>query len=835
MAPIWVFPRPGTVQDDLHLDGQSLPAPAGDGVAERTGTKGSMSRQTLDHDRRCIAFVSDYVPRQCGIATFTQNICEAVAEADPEHDVIVVAMNDTPEGYPYPNCVRFEVRQAIQADYRLAAEYLNINQVSVVCLQHEYGIFGGPCGSHVLSLLRWLRRPLVTTLHTVLKSPSEQELLVLEEIAALSSRLIVTSDLASKFLQEVYEVPPEKIATVPHGIPDVPFVDLNFYKDLLGVEGKKVLLTFGLLSPNNGIEYVIDALPAIVRKHPDVAYIVLGATHPQVRREHGEEYRNSLQRRVNELGLSDHVIFQNRFVTLKELCEFLGAADIYVSPYVNEAQIVSGTLSYALGAGKAVISTPYWYATEMLGDGRGKLVPFRNAEAIAETVIELFDNETERHAMRKRAYTYCRSMIWPEVAQQYLRVFAEASTAWVHERGQAKTAPARQREMSDELPEVDLRHLRRLTDDTGVIQHCNYNTPNRRLGYTTDDNARALITTAMYWQQSQDHTVIDLMHTYLAFLSDAMDPKSGRFRNLMHYNRNWEDGHGSEDGHARAMWALGIAAALCPHESMIALATRLFVNGLAASESLASPRAWAFVIIGCHAYLRRFSGDLEVKRCRVTLSERLANHFTQHMTDDWPWCEETLTYANAKLPHALLMSGKWMQRGDMIDLGKRVLRWLIEIQTNQQGMLSLIGTEGWYTRGGTKARHDQQPIDAHALLHACVGAYQVTREEYWITQAHKALNWFLGENDLRIPLYDFTTGGCRDGLHSDRANENQGAESTMAWLMSLLLMQQLQAERNLERLAGASPARKGPAGAAAPQEPTPAKAKEYVRSDSDDK
>lgn len=748
-----------------------------------------------------IAFVSDYLPRRCGIATFTHDLCEAVAlQGRKKHDVFTVAMNDIPEGYPYPDRVRFEVRQSVQADYRLAAEFLNVNQVSAVCLQHEYGIYGGTCGSHILAMLKRLRRPLVTTLHTVLKDPTDEQLLVMREVTRLSNRVVVMSNLAHNILHDVYDVPMEKIAMIHHGIPDVPFIDPSFYKDQFGVEGKKVIFTFGLLSPGKGLEYVVEALPAIVKKHPDVVYILLGATHPHVKRESGEEYRNGLTRRVKELGLVDNVIFQNRFVELEELCEFLGAADIYITPYLHEAQITSGTLAYALGAGKATISTPYWYAKEMLDDGRGRLVPFRDADAIAKEVIDLFDNETKRHAMRKQAYTFCRQMLWKKVAQNYLDLFKEASDAWLKSRQHVqviKPKGKKEEAKQEELPEVDLRHLRMLTDDTGIFQHSLYSTPDRKHGYCSDDNARSLIATVMYWDQTHDNGVLDLMQTYLSFLAYAMDPKSGRFRNFMNYDRQWTEIMGSEDSHARSLWSMGIAVSLCPHESMIALATNLFLQGLPVVESFSSPRAWAFAIVGIHGYLRRFGGDSSVRRYRQMLTERLANHFSNHMTRDWPWCEDVVTYANAKLPHALLMSGKWLQRGDIIDIGKQSLQWLLDIQTNEEGMLSIIGSNGWYVRGGKKAQFDQQPIEAHALIEACVEAYRVTREEHWLKQARKAFNWFLGDNDLRIPIHDFTTGGCRDGLHGDRVNENQGAESTLAWLLSLLTMHDLQMEQML--------------------------------------
>jgi len=763
-----------------------------------------MARSTSLLQKPSIAFVADYLPRRCSIATFTSDLCEAVAkQAGEKHDVFAVAVNDVPEGYPYPQRVRFEIRENVQADYRLAADFLNIQQVSAVCLQHEYGIFGGAVGSHVLALLKRLRRPLVTTLHTVLREPAPQQKVVLEEIARLSDRIVVMSETARGILQEVYDTPPDRVVTIPHGIPDVPFIDPNFYKDQFGVEGRKVLMTFGLLSPGKGIEYVIEALPRIVAAHPEVVYIILGATHPHVKRDSGEEYRNSLTRRVHELGLADHVIFQNRFVELQELCEYLGATDIYVTPYVNEAQITSGTLAYALGTGKATISTPYWYASEMLADGRGILVPFRDSEAIAEKVIHLLDHEVERHAMRKVCYTHCRKMIWKRVAQDYLDLFDEAAEAWLERQHTVARAAAADRASGaqDELPEIDLRHLRILTDGTGVLQNSLYATPARSGGYSIDDNARALIVVGLHWEQSRDETVVPLMQTYLSFLAHALEEPSGRFRSLMNYDRTWSDVIGSEDSHARALWGLGMGVALCPHESAIALAAQLFRRGLPAVETFTSPRAWAFTILGTHAYLRRFGGDSDVRRCRAQVSEKLFRHFTDHMSDSWPWCEDVVTYANAALPHALLMSGKWMQRGDMIDVGKRALRWLLDVQTNEAGMLSIVGTDGWFRRGGARARHDQQPVEAHALVDACIEAYHVTREESWLREARRAFLWFLGDNDLRTPLYDFTTGGCRDGLHADRVNENQGAESTLSWLLSLLLMHELQMEQTLRQLA----------------------------------
>ncbi len=772
-----------------------------------------MPRSKMILDGSSVAFVGNYLPRRCGIATFTHDLCEAVAlQAGNSYDVFTVAMNDKPEGYDYPDRVRFEVRQNTQADYRLAAEFLNMNQVSAICLQHEYGIFGGTYGSHLLSMLRRLRRPLVTTLHTILKDPLEEQKLVMQEVARISDRIVPMAEMGREFLRDVYNVPDEKIAVIPHGIPDVPFVDPHFFKDQFGVEGRRVMMTFGLLSPGKGLEFAIEALAKVVKKHPDVVYIILGATHPHIKASSGEEYRNSLTRKVHELGLRDNVIFVDRFVDLKELCEYLGAAEIYVTPYLQEAQMTSGTLAYAMGTGKAIVSTPYWHAEELLQEGRGVIVPFKDSNAMADQILALLDDEMELNAMRKRGYNFCRKMIWKRVAQDYLDLFNEATEAWIEKRHLTGPSGAKRprRKVKFDLPELDLRHLKVMTDDTGILQHARYISPDRNHGYCTDDNTRALIMTGLHWDLNHEDTILPLMHKYLAFMAHAINEDTGRFRNFMSYDRQWLEEAGSEDSHGRSLWGLGTAVALCPHESMIALASRLFLAGLPSVENFTSPRAWAFTLCGIQAYLRRFGGDSEVRRYRALLAEKLFEKFQENMSDDWPWFEDILAYANAKLPHVLIMSGKWMQRGDMIDLGKRSLSWLIDLQTNDAGFFSPIGSEGWYKRGGSRAQFDQQAIEAHAMVEACIEAYHVTREDYWIQEAQKAFYWFLGENDLRTNLYDFTTGGCRDGLECDSANENQGAESTLAWLMSLLLMQDIQMELSLAEIPGKKSAEKRP-------------------------
>jgi glycosyltransferase involved in cell wall biosynthesis len=738
-----------------------------------------------------IALIGNYLPRQCGIATFTTDLLEALATEAPEMDCWAMVMNDVPEGYPYPNQVRFELNDWNLADHGLAADFLNMNRVDTVCLQHEFGIFGGNSGSHILELLRNLRMPVITTLHTVLREPDPEQKAIFQELGSVSDRLVVMSHKAEEILKEVYGMPHEKIIFIHHGIPDVPFVDPNYYKEQFGVEGRKVILTFGLISPRKSIEDMIDALPAIVSKHPETAYIVLGATHPNVIKKEGESYRLSLQLRAREKGVEDHLIFHNRFVHLTELCEFLGAADIYATLYFNREQAVSGTLAYALGAGKAVISTPYPYAEEMLNHGRGRIVPPHDSDALAAQVIDLFDNEVERHAMRKRAYTFSRNMIWKEVARRYLELFIETK----NEREQHPRIRFRAKTLSatpPELPQLKLRHLNLLTDDVGILQHAKFIVPQRCDGYCTDDNAQALIAVMMAQELLPDDTALtDLTCRYLGFLYHALNDDNGRFRNFMGYDRTWLEEQGSEDCHGRAIWSLGMAVALSTSESFTGAAMTIFERALRPMVHFRSPRAWAFGLVGIHAYLKRFGGDTEARRVREVLANALFDQFQVRATDDWPWIEDTVNYTNARIPQALLLSGRWLHREDMINAGLRSLDWLVQIQTDPKGHFVPIGNHGWFTRDGQRARFDQQPQEAQNMIEACTEAYRITGERKWTEEARRCFDWFLGRNDLNVPLYDYRTGGCCDGLIADGANQNQGAKSTLAWLLSLLSLHSL--------------------------------------------
>jgi len=733
-----------------------------------------------------IAFIGNYLPRQCGIATFTTDLCEALADEYKGTACIALPVNDTEAGYEYPSRVRFELIEKDIESYRRAADFLNINNVDMVSLQHEYGIFGGRAGSYILEILRQLRMPVVTTLHTILREPNADQRRVLEEIVSLSDRVVVMSELGAEFLQSIYRVPQEKIDVIPHGIPDVPFVDPSFHKDLFGVEGKSVLLSFGLLSANKGIENVIAALPAILAKYPNVVYIVVGATHPHVIQNEGETYRLSLQRLAQEKGVEANVIFYNRFVSLEELIQFISASDIYITPYLDEAQITSGTLAYTLGAGKAVISTPYWYAEEMLADERGALVPFSDPRALAEQVIDLLGNESKRHAMRKRAYLFGRDMVWTQVARRYMKTFERARAERRH-FAQAEFAVKALDKRAGELPPLKLDHLRHLTDDTGILQHAIFTIPNYREGYATDDNARALMVSVLL-EQLGNKDALDLTTRYLAFTWYAFNAETRRFRNFMDYQRNWLEESGSDDSHGRALWALGTVLGRSNTPALHNIAGRVFQLSLLSILETTSPRAWAFALIGIHEYLGRFAGDSRVTQVQEELAGRLTSLYNENRSDGWNWFENKLTYCNAALSHAMLLCGQSLQDPAMTKVGLESLNWLADLQhADAEGKHFVpIGSNGFYTRGGERARFDQQPVEAQAMVSACLEAHRITGKKSWNTEARRAFEWFLGRNDLHLPLYDPTTGGCRDGLHPDRPNENQGAESTLAFIQSLL-------------------------------------------------
>jgi len=738
-----------------------------------------------------IAFIGDYLPRKCGIATFTHDLRLAVAK-ETHAECVVVTIDDIAVGYAYAGEVQFQIAEKELDEYRAAADFLNFSNIDVVSLQHEFGIYGGPCGSHILALLQDLRMPVVTTLHTVLSEPSQTQRAVMTQLVRLSARLVVMTERCRQTLINTYSVASEQIDLIPHGIPAAPDVDQAVLKEQFDVENKPVALTFGLLSPGKGIEHVLQALPEIVAKFPDFIYIVLGATHPSLIREQGERYRISLERMAKELGVTKHVSFYNRFVELEELTEFIGAADLYITPYLNVQQAVSGTLAYAFGCGQAVISTPYWHAEELLADGRGVLVPFADPSAIAREVIALLGDDQRRLAMRAEAQRLGRRMTWDHVSGLYVESFNRARdqrSVWIK--------PLAVRTLDEQplaLPQMQLDHLQHLSDSTGIIQHAIYTVPDHAHGYCTDDNARALILTVLLEEQGRDTVEVhSLASRYAAFLNVAFNRDTGRFRNFMSFDRRWLEEDGSDDSQGRALWALGTCVGRSCHAGLAAWAREVFHRAMPACEQTTSPRAWALGIMGIQEYLRRYSGDRSAATMSQQLANRLCDMYEATATEDWPWFEDIASYNNARLSQALMVHGRWSNDQRAAEIGLKSLRWLGEQQVSPQGRFRPIGSNGFSREGSVPAIFDQQAIEAHAMVSASIEAFAVSKDPFWKEQAHLAFDWFLGRNDLGQPIYDASTGGCFDGLMENQVNQNQGAESTLAFLLSLVEMRGLDA------------------------------------------
>lgn len=760
-----------------------------------------MSRPPLDR----VAFVGTYVPRRCGLATFTRDVRAAVAAALPGAECPVIAIDGGDEPLGYPPEVGFTVPGEDPAAYRRAAEWIALRNADVVSLQHEYGIFGGAAGSHVLELLRDLPIPVHTTLHTVLASPTPEQRHVMDEILHLSARVAVMSQRGRRLLREVHGVADERIDVIPHGIPDTPLTSSSRHKERLGLTAREVILTFGLLSPGKGIEQVIEALPEIVVRHPAAVYVIVGATHPRLVLEHGEAYRDSLVARVARLGVGEHVRFHDRYVDLPELLEFLAATDIYVTPYLGEDQITSGTLAYAFGCGNAVVSTPYWHARELLAEGRGVLVPFRDPAAIAREVNGLLDDPDRRRSMRRAAWTVGRGMVWPRVAARYADAFAAARLAGVVAllgRGTAASARTARRR----VPGLVLDHLWRLSDATGLLQHATFDIPARSEGYCTDDNARALwLMVQIEGLGLESGASRRAAATHAAFLGHAFDAATGRFRNFMGYDRRWLDRDGSDDCLGRTIMALGLCIGRTRHAGLRRFASRFFGPAIRAVLDTTSPRAWALAILGLTEYRRRLGGDTEARAAERTLLGRLLVLHERTATPSWPWFEEILAYENARLCQALIAGGRHGGSPAALEVGLSCLWWLVGRERSEGGRFSPVGSRGFDRRDGERALFDQQPIEAQAMVAACHEAFVATGDPVWADRAWTAFEWFLGRNVLGTALCDPRTGACRDGLLEDRANENQGAESTLAYLGAIAEMKAMEAATSAARQAPAAP------------------------------
>jgi glycosyltransferase involved in cell wall biosynthesis len=730
-----------------------------------------------------IYFAATYPPRNCGIATFTYDLAHAVAAEIGNHGFHIVAMNNPIQDRGYPEEVAFEIAQNQINDYRLAADYINVSREGVVSLQHEFGIFGGPEGTYINHFLGNLKRPIVTTLHTVLKEPDEGYRKALSDVAELSHALVVMGHQSETILREIYHVPEHKIRFIHHGVPDVAFIDPNFHKDRFNVEGRTVLLTFGLLNPNKGIETVIEALATVVKRFPKVAYIILGATHPEVKKQHGEAYRLSVERMVSRLGLEQNVFFHNRFVSLEELCQFIGATDIYITPYLSKEQSTSGPLAYALSMGKAVISTPYTYAEEMLGGGRGKLVEFGDPADMARTIIGLIENEADRHRMRKKAYEMGRQMTWKNVARQYLSVFHEVLGSF-HARPETEIIQTSFMPQGA-IPEIKLDHLFRLSDETGIIQHSVYGIPDRNFGYSTDDVARALVVTLGAYHRVKEERFLTLANAYIAFLRHAQ-LADGRFRNFMDYSRQFDEGPQTEDTWGMAIWGLGCGVHLGPTEWFRILSKELLERATV-NLDMEHPMAKAYAMIGLYHFLQRYGSATAVKKVFQNLADSLIERYGQAKKDEWCWFSDSVTYGNTKMPQALLLAYKVLNNEIYETVALESLDFLTHL-TYTGEHFDFVGNVDWYKKGKEKSLFDQQPVDAGYAVETYLLAYEITKEPRYLELGQAAFDWFFGRNCLGVSLYDFAQGACYDGLTPYGPNLNQGAESTIAFLLGNLAM-----------------------------------------------
>ncbi len=743
--------------------------------------------------RNQITFVGNSAPRRCGIATFTTDLRGAVANLPGRPATSIIAMTERGQSYDYPPSVVAEIRDHVLSDYVTAADVLNAGPAELVCLQHEFGIFGGEAGRDILELTSRLDIALVTTFHTVLEHPTQAQMQVMKTLIAQSARVIVMAEKGRSLLQSVYDAPADMIRVIPHGIPDAPFSEPDQAKARLGYDNRSVILTFGLLSPGKGIEVMIDAMPEVLKSTPNALYIILGATHPNLLRDEGETYRQGLTDRIAALGLQDSVVLLNQFVSKPTLLDYISCCDIYVTPYLNPCQMTSGTLAYSFGMGRVVVSTPYWHAQELLGDGRGILTPFGDSAATAHEIAALLTDPDRSAAIRKRAYDESRSMTWPKTAQRYLDVFAELNIA---SNAMAPLSPVvvRRGHEPRAVDTVSTQHFLAMCDDTGLFQHAVHSIPDRLHGYCVDDNARALLVACSLDAPGETPLAPAFANRFAAFIQHAWNPDNGRFRNFMSFDRRWLEPCGSEDSHGRTLWALGQCAIADMDVSRRRWARDLMLKALPAAIEFSSPRAWAFTLLGLEGVCRTSSASYLADHTRRLLAEQLMGRLKLAASPDWFWFEDGLSYDNARLPQALIATGRAIGNTSYVKSGLKALKWLTQMQTSSSGAFRPVGSDTFGELRQLPQRFDQQPLEACATIAASLAAWRASSDPMWRAEAKRAFAWFKGVNDLSIPLVDPETGSCRDGLHPDRANENRGGESAVSYLLALTDLRQLQRE-----------------------------------------
>ncbi len=730
-----------------------------------------------------IALIGNFLPRRCGIATFTTDIHRAFASRYPDIELDVWAMSDREEGYDYPAEVTGSIDATDPQSYREAAREITACDPDLLWIQHEFGIFGGNAGDYLLPMLDRITCPIAITFHTILSEPDPDQRRVMDTLIARANQLIVMAEEGKRILIETYGTDAARIAVIPHGIPDRPFALTAPMKARLGLETHDVILTFGLLSPGKGIETMIAAMPAIVEHLPMALYVILGATHPHLIAHEGEAYRNRLYAQASELGVAEHVRFIDAFVDTDALLDYIEAADIYVTPYLNPAQITSGTLSYAVGLGKAIVSTPYVHARELLKDGHGVLVDFGDSAGFAKAIVNVLNRPDALVAQRERTYALGRTMIWPRFADASLARFMAISAK------KAAPQPIRKAPVPATLP---LAAVERLSDSSGMAQHSVFSVVDRAHGYCVDDNARALILMC----RKTDRPVSERAawaRIFAGFVQHAWNPDIRSFRNFMSFDRRWLEDEGSCDSNARTLWSLGIAAGEAPDPALRKWACSLFDRANEAVAERASLRTRAFTMLAFAAILE-VRNDSVFRDRLAMIGESLIDDLNGARRADWCWFESVLAYDNARLPEALIRAGIALDHNEFVVRGLETLTWLNDRQRAKDGHFRAIGSDSFGRAYADPLPFDQQPLEAWATTDACAAAWAATHDGHWLHQADAAYRWFLGDNDLGLPLADPATGECFDGLMPTGLNLNQGAESVISFHMATIAISRLPIE-----------------------------------------
>ncbi|WP_194953514.1 glycosyltransferase family 4 protein [Sphingopyxis solisilvae] len=750
------------VIDRALFDEACLPADAPD-TAAASGTR--------------LALVGGFLPRRCGIATFTTDIHAALKLAVPGLAVDVYAMTPAPEAIAFDPEICSTITEGDADSFADAARRIEASGADVIWLQHEFGLFGGFAGDMIFELVDRISAPLVVTLHTVLAEPDADQMRVMQRLIGSASKLIVMSECSRILLKSIYCADDEQIVVIPHGVPDRPFGRTEKQKGVADLTGRDVVMTFGLLSPGKGIEAAIAALPAMIADCPDILYCIVGATHPNLLAREGEAYRERLQALAKALGVESHIKWIDAFLETDALLDLIEAADIYVTPYTGAGQSTSGTLAYAMALGKAVVSTPYAHATELLDDGHGILVPFGDGQAIADEIVGLLSDRDQLSAMQKRAYQRGRLMIWPAFAAQVLAVINAAKVT-----PRALPHPAH----------VGIDGLLRICDDTGILQHSVHDIPNRAHGYCVDDNARALMLTNRLGKETEPHRG-RLASIFAAFVEASWNEERGQFRNFMDYRRTWLEDSGSQDSCGRTLWALGATALEGRTASTRLWASRLFARAAPSMAHFRSPRAIAFAMLGAD-YLLAAEDSASARAILANGSDRLLALYEQVAGTDWDWFEPVLAYDNARIPEALIRAGMRLQRADAAQCGLATLRWLNTAQIAPAGHFRPVGSDSFGRHREKPRPFDQQPVEVWAAIDAAAAAYDLTGDAIWLAHAQRAFRWFYGANDRGIAIADPRTGSCRDGINRRGVNLNEGAESVLAYQHACVALRLLTAK-----------------------------------------